>query len=189
MENLKENTTILHIRTMDSKSCIKVVKDEITNLGIEYKNVRNGEAEIIGEISDELYKTLDKNLKEYDMGLIKSKDEIIRKDIKIVIIAMVNEVERPDNEKNSDYIERKMGYGYDYLSRIFPDSDGITIQDFTNNIIIKEAKILILENELSFDDIAHRLHFNYTSFFSRFFKKISGISPSIYRKQNQKNKD
>ena len=103
-----------------------------------------------------------------------------------IIIDMIKEEDCHSNESNAEYIKRKMGYGYRYLARIFPISRGITIQDFTENYIIKEAKILIIEGELNFDEIARLLHFNYSSFFSRLFKKVEGCSPSEYKKKNHK---
>ena len=171
---------------MVGKCSIKVVKDILTELGIEYICVNEKGIEIMGELSEERYNALDKKLREYDLSLIKTKQDKLSEQVCTIIIGMIKEEDGHSNESNSEYIERKMGYGYRYLARIFPISRGITIQDFTENYIVKEAKILIIEGELSFDEIAGRLHFNYPSFFSRLFKKVEGCSPSEYKKKNHK---
>ena len=171
---------------MVGKCSIKVVKDVLTELGIEHICGKAGEIEIIGEFSEELYNTLDEKLREYDLILIKTKQYKLSEEVCTIIICMIKEEDGHINESYSEYIERKMGYGYKYLARIFPISRGITIQDFTENSIVKEAKILIIEGELSLEEISHRLHFNYPSFFSRLFKKVEGCSPSEYKKQNDK---
>lgn len=60
---------------------------------------------------------------------------------------------------------------------------GITPQTFLQNKLIDRAKSLLVNKELSINDIAMDLGFNYPNHFARLFKQKTGLSPSAFRKQ------
>ena len=66
------------------------------------------------------------------------------------------------------------------LCQSFKSEYGITLLAYIDQLKIKEAQKLLLEQKLSITDIAEKLGFNSIHYFSRHFKKHTGMSPSEY---------
>ena len=80
-----------------------------------------------------------------------------------------------------------MKYSKAFLSKVFLNEYGQTIHDYITYIIIKEAKTLIREKVYNFTQISDMLCFSNSLYFSRVFKKITGMSPSEYNKSIKSN--
>ena len=65
----------------------------------------------------------------------------------------------------------------------FKKAYGQTIIDYINNLKIKEAKVLMREGKYNLTEISAMLGFNSIHYFSRMFKKITGVSPNEYKKK------
>lgn len=74
-------------------------------------------------------------------------------------------------------------YSRAYLFRIFRAATDQTIMEYYTSLKIERAKQLLLENELTVKEIAARLAFNEANYFSKTFKRLTGLTPSQYRKQ------
>ncbi len=72
----------------------------------------------------------------------------------------------------------------DYLSRIVRRVAGRTVVDYINQLLIMEASHLLTATTLSVSQIADRLHFADTPSFSKFFSRLTGLSPREYRVQS-----
>ena len=70
-----------------------------------------------------------------------------------------------------------------HLCRIFKGSIGITVIDYLNNIKIKNACKYISYTDKDLYEIARLCGFNSPAYFSKVFKKITGVSPREYRKK------
>ncbi len=68
-----------------------------------------------------------------------------------------------------------------YLKNLFKKNTGFSIMDYYTNLKISRAKILIQEGKLSFSDIAELLGYSSIHYFSRVFKKKTGLSPTEYK--------
>ena len=82
----------------------------------------------------------------------------------------------------SDYISEKLGYDYTYLANTFSEVKGVTIQQFIIINKIEKVKELILYDELNLTEIAFRLHYSSAAHLSNQFKKITGFTPTFYKK-------
>ena len=60
-------------------------------------------------------------------------------------------------------------------------STNLSISGFTNKIRVEEAKKLIVNSSLSISEISYKLGFNTPSYFTKIFKKYTGISPIEYK--------
>ncbi|MEG2017232.1 MAG: helix-turn-helix transcriptional regulator, partial [Clostridium sp.] len=72
-----------------------------------------------------------------------------------------------------------------YLAKKFKQETGKTVSEYVNEIRIKEAQFIIMATEFKIEDIAYYVGYNDKKYFSKIFKKISGVSPSEYRKFNK----
>jgi AraC-like DNA-binding protein len=82
----------------------------------------------------------------------------------------------------SDYISNKLHLDYTYLSRCFSKIRGMTIRQFIIVQKIKRVKQLLLYNGMTLAEIAWKLHYSSTSHLSSQFKKVTGLTPSDFKK-------
>jgi AraC-like DNA-binding protein len=106
----------------------------------------------------------------------------IRKAIK----QMIYFPERLSHSNFSVYISNKLNYDYTYLSNIFCSETGITIQQFVIGLKIERVKQLLFTNEFSLTEIASMLHYSSVSHLSNQFRKIAGVSASLYKRSQNK---
>ena len=165
-----------------------MVKLELEKLGLHYSSIELGMVEIKENITDELKKTLKSNLAISGLELMDDKKSILIDRIKNVIIEMIHYSENTPKVNYSEYISEKLGYDYTYLSNIFSEVKGITIQHFIIKHKIEKAKELILYDELNLTEISYRLHYSSVAHLSNQFKKVTGHTPSYYKNLGKKRK-
>lgn len=163
-----------------------MVKQELTNLGIRYAIVDLGMVEIPGEVPDTLRDELKINLKKSGLELLDDSRSILVERIKNVIIEMVHYSDEVPSVNYSDYISEKLELDYTYLSNIFSDVKGVTIQQFIITNKIERVKELLLYDELSLTEIAYKLHYSSVAHLSNQFKKITGLSPKFFKLMKNK---
>jgi AraC-like DNA-binding protein len=89
----------------------------------------------------------------------------------------------------SDYISEKLKYDYTYLSNLFSEVKGITIQQFIIHHKIERAKELLCYEELNLTEISFKLHYSSVAHLSNQFKKVTGLSPSEYKRLKDKRRN
>ena len=77
-------------------------------------------------------------------------------------------------------------YDYTYLANIFSEVKGITIQQFIIVHKIERAKEFLLYNELTLTEIAYKLHYSSVAHLSNQFKKVTGLTPSVFKQLKDK---
>ena len=173
---------------MVSLRCKLMVKQELEKLGLHCVIVELGCIEIKENISDEQKQQLKSNLAMSGLELLDDRKGILVEKIKNVIIEMIHYSDEVPKVNYSDYISEKLGYDYTYLSNMFSEVKGITIQHFIINHKIERAKELILYDELDLTEIAFKLHYSSVAHLSNQFKKVTGQTPSFYKKIGEKRK-
>jgi AraC-like DNA-binding protein len=163
-----------------------MVKDELLKLGLHDIIVDLGTVEILEEITENQREQLKKNLLRSGLELLDDKKSILIEKIKGVIIEMVHYMDELPNTNYSDYISEKLGYDYTYLSNVFSEVKGITIQQFIIIHKIERVKELLLYDELTLTEISYKLHYSSVAHLSNQFKKITGLTPSFYKQLKQK---
>ncbi|MEQ8705079.1 MAG: AraC family transcriptional regulator, partial [Phaeodactylibacter sp.] len=81
-----------------------------------------------------------------------------------------------------------LGYNYTYLANTFSEVKGITIQQYIIKHKIEKVKELLLYDELNITEISYRLHYSSVAHLSNQFKKVTGLSPTYYKKLGQRRK-
>jgi AraC-like DNA-binding protein len=177
---------ILYIRYMVSLRCKMVVKEELKKLGLWYVFVNLGAIEILGDLNEEQRKQLKTNLLKSGLELLDDKRSILIERIKNVVIEMIHYSEELPKINFSDFISQKIGYDYTYLSNIFSEVKGITLQQYIIIHRIERVKELLLYDELSLTEISYRLQYSSVAHLSNQFKKVTGLTPSFYKQLKQK---
>lgn len=171
---------------MVSLRCKMIVKDELQKLGLKYVVIELGVVEVLEDITEEQRELLKVNLQKSGLELLDNKKSILIDKIKNVIIEMIHYSDEVPKVNYSDYISQKLDYDYTYLSNIFSEVKGITIQHFIIIHKIERVKELLLYDELNLTEISYRLHYSSVAHLSNQFKKITGLSPSFFKQLKQK---
>ena len=171
---------------MVSLRCKMMVKEELDKLGVDYVALDLGMVELANDLSKEQKHQFRENLLRSGLELLDDKKSILIERIKNLVIEMVHYSDEVPKINFSDYLSQKLDYDYTYLSNIFSEVKGITIQQFIIINKIERVKELLLYNELNLTEIAYKLQYSSVSHLSNQFKKVTGLSPSFFRKLKQK---
>jgi AraC-like DNA-binding protein len=171
---------------MVSTRCKMAVKEILRKLGVHFIVVDLGEVEIMETLTAKQQDHLRVALHQSGLELMDDKKSILIERIKNIITEMVHYSSELPKINNSDYISEKLKYDYTYLSNIFSEVKGITIQQYIIIHKIERAKELILYDEHNLTEIAFMLNYSSVAHLSNQFKKITGVSPSYYRQMKIK---
>lgn len=78
-------------------------------------------------------------------------------------------------------VAKFIGLDRKYISKLFKDIVGVTIQDYLISFRINKAKEMMKDKQLSIGDISRSVGYDNPLIFSKIFKKVNGMSPSKYR--------
>jgi YesN/AraC family two-component response regulator len=162
-----------------------VVKDELIKFGVHPKKVELGEVEITEELNNEKKKHLDKTLQAFGFELIDDRKSRIIEKIKNIIVELVHYSEKQVKTKLSEYISEKLLHDYNYLSNLFSEVEGITIEKYFIAQKIEKVKELLKYDELSLSEIADRLGYSNVAYLSNQFKKVTGLTPSYFKQPGE----
>lgn len=169
--------------------CIMAVKKEIENQNLVPVSVELGEVEISEPDSQQIL-GLKANLTELGFEIIDDKKSKIIEKIKNEIVILIHHSEIQPNINFSEYLADKLKYDYHYLSNLFSEVEGTTIEKYLITQKIEKVKELLMYDELSLSEIADKLGYSSVAYLSNQFKKSTGLTPKFYKslKENKRRK-
>jgi len=177
------NPSLLYIKNMVCNRCIKVVDEEIRKLGFSISSIELGKVEIQQELNEFDLQKIRTRLNELGFELIDDQKSRIINQIKTLIIEIVHHQKEKDDYKNSsEILATEIGKDYSYLSNLFSSIEGITIEKYIILQKIEKVKELLVYDELNLNEIAFQMGYSSTQHLSSQFKKITGLSPSHFKK-------
>lgn len=166
---------------MVSNRCKMAVKEVLKTMGLHFIVVDLGEVVIMEDLSPEELDQLKLALLTSGLELMDDKRSVLIEKIINVITEMIHYSVEAPKTNYSDYISEKLNHDYTYLSNMFSEVKGITIQQFIITHKIERTKELLFYGELNLTEIAFRLHYSSVAHLSNQFKKITGLSPSNFK--------
>ena len=163
-----------------------VVESEIRNFGLHPVTVTRGEAEIREELNEEEKEVLDQKLQGLGFELMSDKKSRWIEKIRTSIIELVYQQEELERSNLTTYLSQKLSHDYSFLSNLFSEVQGTTIEQFYINQKIERVKELLVYDELSLSEIADLLNYSSVSHLSRQFKKVTGLTPTHFKKVKEK---
>jgi len=162
------------------------VKEELKKLGLHFIVVDLGEIEIMETLTTEQHDQLKAGLLNSGLELMDDKRSVLIEKVKNVITEMIHYSDEVPKMNYSDFISEKLDYDYTYLSNLFSEIKGITIQQFIIVHKIERAKELLLYDELNLTEISYKLNYSSVAHLSNQFKKVTGLSPTHFKQLKDK---
>lgn len=163
--------------------CVMLVEDILHRGSISFYKVLIGEIHLKEKMSDAKYQILKSSLENIGLELISSPMVGVIEKAKMLIIRKArNEVPEKDRrEKLSSFLVSHLLLEYTYLSSLFSDKEGRTIENFFIHQRIEKAKELLVYGQLNLSEIAFELDYSSVAHLSSQFKKITGLTPSHFK--------
>lgn len=161
--------------------CIMVVKNEMEQLGFQILNISLGEVELTNDLSEKEKENLDQHLKTFGFELIDDKKSRLIEQIKSSIIEIIHQNKNELKSNLSDFLSAKLHHDYTYLSNLFSEIEGATIEKYFIAQKIEKVKELLVYDELSLSEIAYQMNYSSVGYLSNQFKKVTGLTPTHFK--------
>ncbi len=177
----------LLVKNMVSSRCIMVVEAALEELNIPYDSLELGEIETRYNVPEEKLKKLDLYLRPLGLELKENKKFQLVEQIKSAIIELVHNSDEQMKITLSEYLSQKLNHNCTYLSNLFSEMQGISIEKFFITKKIEHVKELLVNENLNLKEISYLTKYSSVAHLSYQFKKITGFAPSEFRLMANKN--
>ncbi|WP_326936030.1 helix-turn-helix domain-containing protein [Flavobacterium sp. PL11] len=174
---------------MVSNRCKIAVKEELKKLNLHFMVVNLGEVEIMENLTTDQRQVLKAALLDSGLELMDDKKSMMIEKIKNVIIEMVHYSTEPLKINFSEHLSQKLNHDYTYLSNLFSEVQGTTIEQFIISHKTERIKELIIYGELNITEIAWKMNYSSVAHLSSQFKKVTGLSPSHFKQLKDKRRN
>jgi len=179
----------LAIKNMVCLRCIKVVKQVLDEMKIPYNKVELGKASLTQEIDSGQIGVLRKKLQDEGFDIVEDSKAAIVEKIKNLLIDLVYHKELDEWKENlSIYLSRHLNKDYTVLSQLFSALENTTIEQFFIIQKIEKVKEMLVYDQLQLSEIAWKMGYSSVAHLSGQFKKITGFTPSDFKKLKQHTK-
>ena len=176
----------IYIRNMVSAGCELKVMAAFRQLKIKVAGISSGKVETASPVKMGKFILLKNLLSQFGFEIIEDKKQVIAQRIRMLIIGLVHH-QAETRLKLSEYIAHNLHYDYHYLSSLFSETEGITIEKFLIRQRVEKIKELLKGGELSITEIAGRLNYSSTAYLTIQFKKSTGFTPGEFRRKGNMN--
>lgn len=171
----------IFIKNMVCNRCIMAVRGILEQMAHTVVSVELGEAEISNDLTADEVAQLDQQLKSLGFELINDRKGRIIEQIKNEIVYLVHHSDIILNTNLSTWLGDRLHYDYTYLSNLFSEVEGTTIEKYYIAQRIEKVKELLVYDELSLAEIADALGYSSAAYLSSQFKKVTGLTPTFYK--------
>jgi AraC-like DNA-binding protein len=182
----RKNLLKLYVKYMVSTRCKMAVKEALKSLQLHFIVVDLGEVEIMEQITLDQREQLRMALGCSGLELMDDKKAILIEKIKSVIIEKIHHTDELMKIKFSTFLSEKLDHDYTYLSNLFSEVQGTTIEQFIICHKIERIKELIIYGELNVTEIAWKMNYSSVAHLSNQFKKVTGLTPSHFKQLKDK---
>lgn len=177
----KYSSMKVYIKNMVCNRCIMVVKDELEELGFQLVNIGLGEVELTNDLTEAEKRNIGNRLETFGFELIDDKRSRLIGQIKSSIIEIIHQNSSELKSNLSDYLSSKLHHDYTYLSNLFSEVEGTTIEKYFIAQKIEKVKELLVYDELSLSEIAFQMNYSSVGYLSNQFKKVTGLTPTHFK--------
>lgn len=179
----------LYIKNMVCGRCKMVVKSELEKIGLHLISVDLGEVEITDEFQGHQRQDIHSALQKFGFALLDDKKSIVIERIKNLIVDLVQNKNNFLKTNLSDYLSRELLHDYTYITNLFTQVEGATIEKYFIAQKIERVKELLVYDELTLSEISYQLNYSSVSHLSKQFKKVTGLTPSHYKQLKEQKRN
>lgn len=161
--------------------CIMVVKSVFDKLGYSPLSINLGEVVLAKELSVQEKVDITKELENYGFAIIDDKRSRLIIKIKALIVELVHQNNNDIKTNLSTHLSKMLNHDYNYLSNLFSEVEGTTIEKYFIAQKIERVKELLVYDELSLSEIAFQLNYSSIGHLSNQFKKVTGLTPRHFK--------
>lgn len=174
------------IKNMVCPRCIMAVRQVLGNMDFPYSEVELGAVVFDKPPCQDTLKILEKNLQELGFELVKTKEMKLVESIKNSLISLISSEDMVASVNISGLISEQTGEDYTKLSHLFSSIQGITIERYFILLKIEKVKEWLSYGDFNISESAWKLGYSSIQHLSSQFKKVTGMTPSQYKKLHLK---
>jgi AraC-like DNA-binding protein len=171
----------LYIKNMVCNRCISAVKQTLDAHSLPYIKVDLGEIDLREILSQEKQNNLNLSLKNLGFELIDDKKSKLIEKIKSTLINYLFRSESIETINLTNFLANTLNYDYHYLSNLFSETEGTTIEQYFIRLKIEKVKELLVYDELNLSEISYKLGYSSVAHLSNQFKKVTGLTPTFFK--------
>lgn len=175
----------IHIKNMVCPRCIRSVESVFSSVDLDPVTVKLGEVVVREEPNQDQLAKLSALLTQLGFEILEDSRSRLIERIKTLVIEQVHESKEGLKVNFSDYLAEQCGHSYSYLSRLFSEVAGITIEKYVMGQKIEKVKELLFYDEATLTEIAFKLNYSSVSHLSSQFRKETGMTPTEFRKRHK----
>lgn len=161
-----------------------VVKHAIMQLSTQalQKHTDDLIREITGRTQwEELFKNILSYAEEYTVKYADRNEVLISK-----VTSYIKEHYKEDI--SLEYAAAMIGYSTFYFARLMKEYTQMSFVDYVTNVRIEKAKQLLYTGDISISETGYQVGYNDANYFTRVFKRITGLTPSQYKASQAENR-
>ena len=179
---MEEQEHVIFIKNMVCNRCILVVTEMLKDLHLTPLKVELGMAIVQEQLQPADREAIKAALEKYGFELIDDKRMRLIEQIRTAIIELVHYEDNTSKLKLSEYLKEKCHYDYSFLSKLFSEVNGISIEKYYIAQKVERIKELLVYDELSISEIADLLQYSSVAHLSTQFHNVTGMSPSQFKR-------
>ena len=176
----------IFIKNMVCNRCISAVEDVFRNSEIDFVSVNLGWVETSNDFSKNKLQKLNENLQKICFEILENASQKQIEIIKKLILEKVQNLDINEDFLLSKYLSEQLNKEYSNISKIFSQTENITLEQYYILQKIEKVKELLIYRELTLSQIADKLGYKTVQHLSQQFKKITGFSPSQFQELKEK---
>ncbi|WP_223253716.1 AraC family transcriptional regulator [Flavobacterium sp. LM5] len=171
----------IYIKNMVCPRCIMVVQSELEKSGFTPLSVSLGEVVFEKELAVNDQEIIAKTLQNVGFEIIEDQKKQGVEKVKNLIIDLVQNQNSTLKNTLSDYLSTQLDCDYKYITTLFTELEGTTIEKYFIAQKIEKVKELLVYNELTLSEIAFQLQYSSVAHLSNQFKSVTGLTPSYFK--------
>jgi YesN/AraC family two-component response regulator len=172
----------IYIKNMVCIRCKMVVKDQLKKISVRNGIIKLGEVEVTDTITSTQLEDFRVGLLKFGLVVLDDKKSMLVDKIKKVIIELIHYKEEPLQINFSDYLSQTLNHEYTYMANLFSEIEGVNVEHYLITHKIERVKELLVYDRLSLTEISYKLNYSSVAHLCNQFKKITGLTPSHFRK-------
>jgi AraC family transcriptional regulator len=170
----------LYIKNMVCPRCVQAVEQVLLSIDADPLLVRLGEVVLADPLSVEQLESFKKQLTTLGFELL---DDNLKKQIDKIKSVIIERIHYQEDAKFvfSEVLADELNKDYSILSKLFSETEGITIEQYVILQKIEKVKELLAYNEMNLNEISYKLNYSSVAHLSSQFKKVTGLTPTQFK--------